>query len=206
MAKPGIYIQHTKKEGVKMPRGTKGYAIAKKAIKPDEIVPSLEFINTINKNLNGRPCIYPNNEAGIESFRTNCVEYFAYLQKANEALEESDMLIADVEGLCAFCGITRYTLANYRRRNKEWADLIDFFKNQIAFIKKQLSLKGRIPTVLAIFDMVNNHNYLSTNLFQPEDQIATSPKEDEDFSLEQQIIDSGLVWDDTRKEWVYADN
>lgn len=188
-----------------MPRGTQGYAVAKKNIKPDEILPSLEMINAINENLKGRPCVYPNNEAGIESFRANCMEYFKYLQQANENLDEKNMLIADVEGLCAFCGITRTTLHTYKQRSKAWAEMIDFFKNQIACIKKNLALHGKIPTVLAVFDLSNNHGYFNTSIFQPEQNSNVPQKEDDESTLEQRIADSGMVWDEAKKEWVYAD-
>lgn len=89
-------------------------------------------------------------EEGIEA-------YWNYLLEQNSL---GVMLIPDVEGLCAFLGITRVTLLNWE--NKDYlgfADTIGRAKNAIAAAKKQIGLRGYIPPLVLAMDMNNNHGY-----------------------------------------------
>lgn len=151
------------------------------------------------KNTGGRPCTYANNEAGLKSFLENAKGYFAYVQNANDKLDEKKQIIPDVEGLSLYCGIDRHTLNRYHDRGGEWAEIIDYIKNAIAYSKKQLALKGRIPTVMAIFDLTNNHSYYNTNSFTIEAKITDN--KESDIVLEHQARAAGLIWNEVTKDW-----
>lgn len=89
-------------------------------------------------------------EEGIES-------YWNYLLEQNA---NGVMLIPDVEGLCAFLGITRKTLYVWEANDYlGFADTIGRAKNAIAAAKKQIGLRGYIPPLVLAMDFNNNHGY-----------------------------------------------
>ena len=66
--------------------------------------------------------------------------------------------IPDIEGLAYFLDTTRKTLLDYENK-PEFSYTIKKAKDFIAFKKKQLALKGKIPTGTFCFDFKNNHGY-----------------------------------------------
>lgn len=83
--------------------------------------------------------------------------YWDYLIQANE---NQINLIPDVEGLCAFLGITRKTLMNWENNDvRGFASIIEQAKNDIAACKKQIGLQGKIPPIVMAMDFNNNHGY-----------------------------------------------
>lgn len=143
----------------------KKYSELDKELSIDDEAAVLHMTTIILENLGGRPCIYPDTEEGLKTFIENSKGYFSYLESANNKLEERQQIIPDIEGYCLWLGIERTTLSRYRKRDSEWGEVINLFKNAIAVSKKQLALKGKIPSVLAVFDLVNNHDYFNTNSF-----------------------------------------
>lgn len=93
----------------------------------------------------------------IEELEAGIMAYWDYLAAANE---QKLMLIPDVEGLCAFLGITRKTMNLWERDNtRDFADTIEQAKNDIAACKKQIGLQGKIPPLVMAMDFNNNHGY-----------------------------------------------
>jgi len=84
--------------------------------------------------------------------------------------------VPDVESWCVYLGITRTTLMTYTRRPGEWADMIENFKNSICACKKQCAFAGKIPPLVTIFDLTNNHHYLNTSTFTASDNEVKSEK------------------------------
>lgn len=118
-------------------------------------------IHTLEKK-RGMPSNYPNNEDGIKLFRDETIKYFKYVLDANEN-DPDHRLIPDVENWALFLGITRQSIFNYEHRNQEWYDTVQFFKNTIMSIKKDLALNNKIPPIVFIFDAKNNHGYADTS-------------------------------------------
>ena len=71
--------------------------------------------------------------------------------------EENDY-IPDVEGLCLYIETSRKVLMEYEEKD-EFSNTIKEIKSRIAFHKKQLALKGKIPAAIFCFDFHNNHGY-----------------------------------------------
>lgn len=177
------------------------YKEISKDLSVDETTAALDMTTTILRNLGGRPFKYANTEEGLQDFIENSLGYFTYLQSANSKLDEKQQIIPDIEGYCLWLGICRSTLKTYHDRGGEWQRVIDLHKEGIASVKKQLMLKGRIPSVMGIFDLTNNHSYYNTNSFVIENK-TTADKEDNTNDLEERIMEAGLVWDNDLKEFV----
>lgn len=178
----------------------KPYSEIAKDLKPEDTEAVLNLTTTVLKNLGGRPATYPNTTQGLDSFIENSLGFFEYVQNANAKLDEKAQIIADVELYCVWLGITRKTLILYRGRGGEWEKVVDYFKEAILGTKKQLMLKGRIPTVIGVLDLVNNHDYYNTNSFTIETKAAAEKPDKND--LESRINEAGLIWDNELKEFV----
>ena len=112
----------------------------------------------------GRLSNYPDNQEGLEAFVFATQQYFQYIADANK--ENAEKLIPDIEGWCIFLGITKQTVLNYAKRSQNWADAIEYIKESILAAKKQLAFRFKIPPVVYLNDVSNNHNYLNTNEFK----------------------------------------
>lgn len=170
-----------------------------KDLKLKDTAAALDMVCACMKNTGGRPFKYADTEEGLQSFTETAKAYFTYVQNANNKLDEKSQIIPDVEGLSLYLGIDRSTLFRYQNRGGEWAEIIDYIKNAIAYSKKQLALKGRIPTVMAIFDLTNNHSYYNTNSFTIEAKITDN--KESDIVLEHQARAAGLIWNEVTKDW-----
>jgi len=171
-----------------------------KDLKPEDTEAALDMVCACMKNTGGRPCIYANSESGLTSFVENAKGYFTYVQNANSKLEERQQIIPDVEGLSLYCGIDRRTLERYYKRGGEWERTIDYIKNGIAYVKKELALRGKIPPMVAVFDLVNNHNYFNTNSFILE--TKNEKEEDKSDYWEERVKEAGLIWDNEKGEFI----
>lgn len=94
----------------------------------------------------------------VEDLENGIIAYWDYLLKANT---KEIALIPDLEGLCAFLGISRKTLNNWENNDvRGFAATIEQAKNDIAACKKQIGLQGKIPPLVMAMDFNNNHGYV----------------------------------------------
>lgn len=121
-------------------------------------------IEQLNVRKAGRIPDYADDPQGIESFVSATQMYFEYITEANRQNDEK--LIPDIEGWCLFIGVTKQTVLNYAKRNNTWKELIDYIKESILSAKKQLAFRFKIPPVVYLNDVANNHGYLNTNEFK----------------------------------------
>lgn len=66
--------------------------------------------------------------------------------------------IPDVEGFCDYIDSYRDLFSEYAKKD-EFSDAIKRIKNWIYYKKKQLSMKGKMPPAIFIFDAINNAGY-----------------------------------------------
>lgn len=166
---------------------------------PDDIQPINCLINASLKNIGGRPVGYSNNEYGLNCFIQNSLAYFEYVSNANAQIEEpKKQLILDVDSWALWLGITRKTICEYQKRSEIWDRTISLYKNAIGSSKKQLALHGLIPSVMAVFDLANNHGYINTNEFK---LVQEEEKAEKPLTLEEKIAQAGLVWNEETKSW-----
>ncbi len=146
----------------------------------------------------GRPCVYANDDAGLAEFTQKTVDFFKYVNEINQNADMERKLIPDIENWAVYLGITRNTLLNYEQRGVAWRDCIQFYKNAISAIKKQLAMTYKIPPMVYVFDATNNHGYVNSNEFK---LTATQAPETATDALEREIMQRGLVWDEKTKEY-----
>lgn len=173
--------------------------------KPIEADSTLEAVlnMTIESLKQGRPPAYSDTEQGLEEFKQTTIDYFQYVKDTNANPDIEKMLVPDIEALCTFLGITRATLLTYeKQRGSSWQDFIKQTKNAIAACKKELAFHQQIPPVIAMFDLTNNHSYVNSSEFRIE-PISDKASE-RHLSLEEQIQQAGLVWNDEKGEYVPA--
>lgn len=148
----------------------------------------------------GHTAYYPADKEGYDNFVNRTIDYFEYLNTVNSDPNLERKLIPDIENWAVYMGVTRATIFNYERRGGEWADMIAYFKNAIAAVKKQLALNYKIPPMVAIFDLTNNHSYVNTSEFKlTTPETETRPRQS---ALEDEIRAAGLVWDEEKAEFV----
>lgn len=121
-------------------------------------------IEQIGNKQVGRRAIYENTQNGLNNFLEATKKYFEYIKDVNSVNEEK--LIPDIEGWCVFLGITRQSALNYAKRGDEWKEAIEYIKDCILSAKKQLAFRFKIPPVVFLNDISNNHGYLNTNEFK----------------------------------------
>lgn len=139
------------------------------------------------KSLEGarfRKCLPPKyepDEQGLENFVGECEKYLQKINEINSSLDEPFAVIPDHEGLCAFLGISRETYRKYKARSERWAYCIGLIDTVITSCKKSLALRGKVPPMFAIFDLVNNGGYYNTNTFTPDHlegfEVVESPEQ-----------------------------
>lgn len=170
-----------------------------KELSPEDTSAPVEMALACIKNNRGRPCTYANTEMGLKSFIENAQGYFEYLTSANKQIEDEKLkLIPDIEGLSLYLGVDRSTLCRYHDRGGEWERAIDYFKNAIAYCKKQLMLHNKIPVVLGIFDLVNNHSYHNVSEFK---LTQSNPEPQKGSNIDEQLRSAGLVWNEELQEF-----
>lgn len=83
----------------------------------------------------------------------------AYFEIMFEAAEKGSELIPDTEHLYLFLGVTKNTIYKWKRENPEWADIFEDALNRVLVIKKQLAMHNKIPQLVYMSDIQNNHGY-----------------------------------------------
>lgn len=128
-------------------------------------------VEQISKRCRAGEPHYSNTPQGLQDLMQATQQYFQYIIDANGENEEK--LVPDIEGWCMFLGITRQTMLNYARRGELWAESIAYIKDAILAAKKQLAFRFKIPAVVYLNDVSNNHNYFNTSEFRLTTQQVT---------------------------------
>lgn len=159
------------------------------------------------KRYGGRPPVYEPTMQGLEAFKQETIRYFNHVKTVNMDENMEKKVVCDIEGWCVFCGITRMTLCKYyRQRGSEWKNFIDYVKEIITTTKKQNAFTYRTPPMIAVFDLVNNSNYVNTNQVKiTTDQAAEDVRTINGRDVSKELADNGLVWDDVTGEFVSAE-
>lgn len=133
---------------------------------------------------------YEDSQEGLERFRKDSESYLTYVQATNESATQNNTsgAIPDVEAWAAHLGITRMTINRYEKRGGDWETTIANMKGIITACKKQLALAGKMPPVLAIFDLTNNSGYINASEFK---LTTEAPKEGKQITMEEweKVID-----------------
>lgn len=173
-----------------MPRGESTPSLKKAATATN----GTEIAATLNASIRAFKqgiVAYEDSQEGLERFRKDSENYLTYVQATNESAAQSSIggAIPDVEAWAAHLGITRMTISRYERRGGDWETTIANMKGIITACKKQLALAGKMPPVLAIFDLTNNSGYINASEFK---LTTEAPKESKQITLEEweKVIDS----------------
>lgn len=144
------------------------------ALEADDLTALTKLAVSSLKEHGGHIAKYECTPQGLEQFIKKSTDFFEYCNTVNASLEPQQRLIPDIESWCCFMGITRQTLMKYTKRNQQWSEAIEMIKEHIAMAKKQLGMRNRIPQMVLVFDLANNHNYVNTSEFR---LIADEPKD-----------------------------
>lgn len=165
-------------------------------VETDDQTEALSIAITSLKKHGGSGAIYPDNDEGFALFRERTINYLQHVQDVNMDESMERKLIPDMESWAVFCGITRQTLHTYEKRGGRWSDFICLTKEGITAVKKQLSFTYKIPPVVAIFDLTNNHGYRNTSQVEiaTETEEKTAPRMSEEEL--QRIVNERAELDD----------
>ena len=169
-----------------------------KPIETDDMTAILDMAIDVSTARAGRPAEYPNTTAGIENFINKTIDYFEYVNSINANPELERKLIPDIENWAMYLGVTRQTIWTYQQRGREWKDMIEYYKNVIAAVKKQLAMNYKIPPMVYVFDATNNHGYLNSSEFK---MTVNKPETERNDSIDEQIRAAGLIWNDELGEF-----
>lgn len=126
--------------------------------KKDMVVLSDSILENVREHRRARKIGQPRKYETVDEFYDVVEQYIQYIIDANV---DGVRLIPDVEGLASFMGISRDTLNRWENVDRlgEYSDAIKMVKNQFAYAKKQLALRGKIPPIVFATDFNNNHGY-----------------------------------------------
>lgn len=167
-------------------------------IETDDMTAILNMAIDVSNSRMGRPAEYPYTTEGLDRFINKTIDYFEYVNTINANPELERKLIPDIENWAMFLGITRQTIWSYQQRGKEWRDMIDYYKNAIAAVKKQLAMNYKIPPMVYVFDATNNHGYVNSNEFK---LTQSSPETEHKDNIDEQLKAAGLVWNEDLQEF-----
>jgi len=127
----------------------------------------------------GRNPLYANSPEGLKAFKGDSERYLAYVRDVNRTPTEGGKLrlVPDIESWAAYLGITRHMITGYERRGEDWKTAIEAVKGVITACKKQLAFTGKMPPVLAIFDLTNNAGYVNASEFRLTAEAAPEAKQ-----------------------------
>lgn len=70
----------------------------------------------------------------------------------------------DVEGVCAYLGVSRSTMGRWKNQNVNgFGATIEQLYTNIAAVKKQIAMHGNMPPLIFMADFNNNHDYVNTS-------------------------------------------
>ena len=164
-----------------------------KPLETDDMTAILDLAIEVSTARMGRPAEYPFTAAGLEAFIHKTIDYFEHVNAINANPDLERKLIPDIESWAMFLGVTRQTIWGYQQRGNEWKDTIEYYKNAIAAVKKQLALNYKIPPMVYVFDATNNHGYVNSNEFKLKPGKTEAGQKND---VDEQIRAAGLVWNE----------
>lgn len=167
-------------------------------IETDDMTAILDMAIDVSTARMGRPAEYPHTTEGLDRFINKTIDYFENVNSINANPELERKLIPDIESWAMFLGITRQTIWCYEKRGREWKDTIDYYKNCISAVKKQLALNYKIPPMVYVFDATNNHGYVNSNEFK---LTQSSPETGHKDNVDEQLKAAGLIWNEELQEF-----
>lgn len=135
-------------------------------LETDDMTAIVGMVLDVAKKKRGRVSEYPDTPEGMERFIDTTIAFFEYVNAINSNPDMERKLIPDIENWAMYMGVTRVTLLTYEKRGTEWGQMIGFYKNAIAAVKKQLAMNYKIPPMVYVFDATNNHGYVNSNEFR----------------------------------------
>jgi hypothetical protein len=106
-----------------------------------------------------------------------------------------------VELMSLALGVSRKTL--WQWQNDEFSEsgqLISGAKELINALLTQLTMQGKCNPVYSIWLQKNNFHYADTQ--QVEVKAITSEEQANKLSIDEQVSNAGLIWDDSRQEFI----
>lgn len=97
----------------------------------------------------------------------------AYFQVMYEAAQGGSELIPDVEHLRLFLGVNKSTMARWKRENPDFDDVLAEAYDRVLAVKKQLAMHNKIPQLVYMNDIQNNHGYRQKD--KPEERTEDKP-------------------------------
>lgn len=172
------------KEGYRMPRGGKrmpSYRDIAETMDGDELdaILDVSLQGLARAREKGSQPMYSNSPEGLKSFKHDSEEYLTFVRNVNKTPTEGGKLrlVPDIESWAAFLGVTRHMITGYEKRGSDWKSTIDAVKGVITACKKQLAFTGKMPPVLAIFDLTNNSDYVNASEFRLSAETAPEAKQ-----------------------------
>ena len=162
-------------------------------LETDDMTAILDMAIEVSAARMGRPAEYPATAAGLENFIHKTIDYLEHVNAINANPDLESKLIPDIENWAMYLGITRQTVWVYEQRGGDWGACISYYKNCIAAVKKQLAMNYKIPPVVALFDLTNNHAYVNSNEFK---LTTGTPDEDKGKKIADEVKAAGLVWNE----------
>lgn len=128
-------------------------------------------------------------------------------EKVRERLDRYFQFCADngikcsVEGMVLSTGRSRQTLWEWENDSKSKSgELVRRAKEAINAMLTQWTMSGKMPFPYSIWLQKNHFSYSDTKVLEIKPQT-----ESHNISIEQQLEESGLVWDEQLEEYVPAD-
>lgn len=115
-------------------------------------------------------------------------EYFEFCQRADRK--------PSVEGLALALGTTRQNLWLWEQSGGEMGEIIGRAKTLINAMLTDFAMNSKISPVFGIWLQKNHFGYSETK------QIEIIPPRESHKTLEQQVTESNLVWDDETGEFI----
>lgn len=136
----------------------------------------------------------PVNKNEPEKVKERLDYYFKYC--------EQNGVRCSVEGMVLALGKSRQTLWEWEHDNESKAgELVRRAKELINTLLTQWSMDGKMPFPYTIWLQKNHFSYSDNKVLEIKPYMEKEP-----INLEQQLEDSGLIWDEELEEYVPADD
>lgn len=157
---------------------------------PNAVKPNVEpgEIGQVVRNFEALWNLPPVHKNEPEKARERITEYFEFCQQADRK--------PSVEGLALALGTSRQTLWIWEQSGGEIGEIVGRAKTLINAMLTDFAMNSKISPVYGIWLQKNHFGYSETK------QIEIVPHQENHKTLEEQIVENNLVWDDETGEFV----